>query len=422
MNTFQIAVICLMVATGTLNTVSAGLQLARAARNKIGEFHYFEHYFVQTFFMMLGECLCLVVYGFLKYVVYRKNPEKVDGDALPMNPLVLWPAAMLDIVATTLGYFGLGFMRSPGFFQMLRVSPIVFCGLISMPVLKQKLKIHNWLGILVIGVGICIKALPYVLPYPSAGLVLNPDDIADLSYCRENLTDLTGADLTTLAPELGTAFEDWVEQNGMIVGILLVLVGEFFHGCQFVYEEKYLTKYKLSPLKCVGLEGLNGVITLMVLLWPLYFIKIPKPFGLGPENRMEDAIDAFTMIFDGHNGGWLLAWTVGNMFSIAVFNFAGITVMRELNATTRAVLDQLRIIFIWIIFLLPLGPYLCRLQDRFDFAAPIGLAILVVGVFIYLDVIIMPTIRKFMGKNTVENIEEKESENTVENIEKKEIA
>ena len=31
-------------------------------------------------------------YLILKYVVYKDNPEVIDGpDAKPMNPLVLWP-------------------------------------------------------------------------------------------------------------------------------------------------------------------------------------------------------------------------------------------------------------------------------------------------------------------------------------------
>ena len=61
--------------------------------------------------------------------------------------------------------------------------------------------------------------------------------------------------------------------------------------------------------------------------------------------------------------GWTICWTLGNMCSIAVFNYAGtlfhhdnmievlgrnifssgITVMKELTATTRAVLDQIRV-------------------------------------------------------------------------------
>ena len=79
----------------------------------------------------------------------------------------------------------------------------------------------------------------------------------------------------------------------------------------------------------------------------MYFITIPKDgvlggIALGPDGRsalhlfgdkiakmhsynkirFEDAIDAFKMIFDGGQI-WLLGWTIGNMFSIAVFNYAG---------------------------------------------------------------------------------------------------
>ena len=73
----------------------------------------------------------------------------------------------------------------------------------------------------------------------------------------------------------------------------------------------------------------------------VYFIFYP---------RFEDAIDAFVMIFNGNQGhsgplennNWLLGWTLCFMFSIAVFNWAGMTVSKELSATSRAVLNQLR--------------------------------------------------------------------------------
>ena len=47
----------------------------------------------------------------------------------------------------------------------------------------------------------------------------------------------------------------------------------------------------------------------------------------------------------------------------------GITVAKELTATTRAVLDQVRVILIWAVFLIPWGTYLCRVQDYFHFTA-----------------------------------------------------
>jgi len=410
MNNVQRLLVLLMVCTGTLNTISASLQIARQAENIEYHMAYFEHPFVQTLFMMLGECMCMIAYLILKYIVFRDDPERVDGpNALPMNPLVLWPAAFLDIVATAMGYMGLGFMKNPGFFQMLRCSPIIFCGLLSIPFLGQRLKAHNWIGIAVLCTGLIIKAIPDAahpfVDYEAMPALL-PEDPNGWDYCNMKLTPTWNITTTTSGTTYSTskpgstteAPEDDDKGINVLIGIVLVLVGEFFHGVQFVYEEKYLTKYGLAPLKVVGLEGINGALTLFVLMWPMYFINMGDQFGMGPDNRFEDMLDGLKMIFDGNNGGWLLAWTFGNMCSIAIFNFAGISVTKELSATTRAVLDQIRVVLIWCVFLIPLGPFLCRLQDHFTFTAPIGLVILICGVFIYNDIIIMPAVRKYILK------------------------
>jgi len=414
MNTYQKIVVLLMVTTGTLNTVSAGLQIARQAKGIDGEYNYFEHPFVQTLFMMFGECLCMGAYLILKYVVYKDNPEVIDGpDAKPMNPLVLWPAAFLDIFATGLGYLGMIFMANPGFFQMLRCTPIIWCGLLSIPFLGQRLKAHNWIGIGILSTGLMIKAIPDAVKpfvdYTINGTDIHPDSLGNIlpddphgwEYCNFRLGV---PQFFPLHPNNTRHLEDFLEDGDemsaavkLLVGIALVIVAEFFHGVQFVYEAKYLTKYNIPPLKVVGLEGINGALTLCVLLWPAYFLQDIPYFGVGPNKSIEDMLDGLHQIFAGDNGGWTICWTLGNMCSIAVFNYAGITVMKELTATTRAVLDQIRVVLIYIVFLIPFGPYLCKERDHFVFVAPIGLIILIIGVFIYNDILIMPAYRKWRG-------------------------
>jgi len=413
MNTYQKIVVLLMVTTGTLNTVSAGLQIARQAKGIDGEYNYFEHPFVQTLFMMFGECLCMGAYLILKYVVYKDNPEVIDGpDAKPMNPLVLWPAAFLDIFATGLGYLGMIFMANPGFFQMLRCTPIIWCGLLSIPFLGQRLKAHNWIGIGILSAGLMIKAIPDAVKpfvdYTINGTDIHPDSLGNIlpddphgwEYCNFRLEYPEKVKPINLRP-LDVFEEDGGEEMSaavkLLVGIALVIVAEFFHGVQFVYEAKYLTKYNIPPLKVVGLEGINGALTLCVLLWPAYFLQDIPYFGVGPNKSIEDMLDGLHQIFAGDNGGWTICWTLGNMCSIAVFNYAGITVMKELTATTRAVLDQIRVVLIYIVFLIPFGPYLCKERDHFVFVAPIGLVILIIGVFIYNDILIMPAYRKWRG-------------------------
>jgi len=254
------------------------------------------------------------------------------------------------------------------------------------------------LGMLVIAGGLAIKASEMFLP-----------GYEEKDYCASKLDNATAwdniTDYTTPVPE---PTEPATIDEGIIVpiGYVLIIAGEFLHGAQFVYEEKYLVKYNLPPLKVVGWEGIFGFITMGLLLWPLYFIKVGPPIGTGPDGRFEDAIDGFTQIFGGQPDVWLLMWTLGNMCSIACFNFAGVSVTAELSSTTRAVLDNLRIIFIWAFFLIPMGDFLCEVRDEFHYLHPIGLVVLVVGIWLYNDIIIMPAIRKYILKQDTKSSQE----------------
>jgi hypothetical protein len=63
---------------------------------------------------------------------------------------------------------------------------------------------------------------------------------------------------------------------------------------------------------------------------------------------------------------------LGNVFSIAFFNFAGISVTKELSATTRMVLDNGRTLIIWAVSLA------LRWQE-FYWLQIIGFILLVIG-------------------------------------------
>lgn len=90
--------------------------------------------------------------------------------------------------------------------------------------------------------------------------------------------------------------------------------------------------------------------------------------GTGPGDYLEDVPSAFCQM--GHNRVIIVAligkkkdhsltfcslmksfFFLGNIFSIAFFNFAGISVTKELSATTRMVLDNGRTIIIWAVTL-----------------------------------------------------------------------
>lgn len=64
----------------------------------------------------------------------------------------------------------------------------------------------------------------------------------------------------------------------------------------------------------------------------------------------------------------------GTIFSISFFNFAGISVTKQISATTRTVLDSIRTLIIWL-FSLAVG-----WQD-FSYIQMMGFFVLILGMF-----------------------------------------
>lgn len=141
----------------------------------------------------------------------------------------------------------------------------------------------------------------------------------------------------------------------------------------FVLEEKFVAGLDIPPLQAVGFEGLFGFITLSALLVPFYFIPVSPPFSNNAHHVLEDLPDALTQLA---NSGRLSLAMLGTIVSIAFFNFAGISVTKELSATTRIVLDSVRTVVVWVYSLLLEG-------KQFYFLDFIGFSLLIIGMCVY---------------------------------------
>lgn len=111
---------------------------------------------------------------------------------------------------------------------------------------------------------------------------------------------------------------------------------------------------------------------LSLLLVPMYYSPAAS-FSGNPRGVLEDALDAFCQV--GRQPLIALA-LLGNISSIAFFNFSGISVTKELSATTRMVLDTLRTVVIWA-FTLALG------WEVFHPLQILGFLILLTGTALY---------------------------------------
>lgn len=119
------------------------------------------------------------------------------------------------------------------------------------------------------------------------------------------------------------------------------------------------------------LIGIFGFIGICLAMIPLNYIKASPPFANNSRGTLEASIDALIQI--GNSTKLLIAiigqihhfhfsinciintdfalivlYFTGIVFSIAFFNFAGISVTKEMNATTRMILDSVRTVVIWV--------------------------------------------------------------------------
>ncbi|XP_045467114.1 solute carrier family 35 member F6-like [Harmonia axyridis] len=336
--TYQLCLALTMIITGSINTLSTKWADDIESVNRNGVSKKFDHPFFQACCMFLGEFLCLIVFKVLYYHYKRKGDGSEDVMELTkgnrdFNPFKLFIPAMCDMTATSIMYIGLTLTYSSSF-QMFRGSVIIFVGILSMAFLERVLKKKEWAGIIFVILGLAIVG------------------VSDSVYGKDSGDH---------------------SKNDIITGDLLIIIAQIITAVQMVVEEKFVSGLDIPSLQAVGWEGLFGLVTLGILQVPLYYIKVGKPFADNPNGSLEDAIDAFVQI---SNSLPLIIAILGTIFSIAFFNFAGISVTKELSATTRMVLDSVRILVIWIVSLL-------TAEQEFQWLQLLGYIGLVIGMGLY---------------------------------------
>ena len=297
--------------------------------------------------MFLGEALCYIAFMILFFYKKSRNQDMSEFGDQKFNPFIWAIPAMCDLFGTSIMYVGLTWTFAASF-QMLRGSVIIFTGLLSVAFLGNKLKIYNWIGMVMVIVGLVMVGVGDYVFFDGSSSDLNKDTV--------------------------------------LAGDLLIVLAQIITAVQMTIEEKIVKKYKTHPLQGIGLEGIFGFSMLALLLIPMYFIPwhLPQSSSSWQEHvRFEDTIDAFKQ---WAYTPYVLVPSLGLVFSIAFFNFAGLTVTKTMNATTRMVLDTFRSIIIWVISL-AVG------WQKFEALQPVGYVILFVGIWIYYNLIIMPAVR-----------------------------
>ncbi|KAK9876116.1 hypothetical protein WA026_011234 [Henosepilachna vigintioctopunctata] len=367
---YQYSLALMMVITGSINTLSTKWADETESVGRDGKKRPFDHPFFQASCMFLGEFLCLVVFKILYKYYSRKGDGSEDVMGLTkgnrdFSPFKLFIPAMCDMTATSIMYIGLNLTYASSF-QMFRGSVIIFVGLLSVGFLEKVLKKQEWTGIFFVIAGLAVVGAA--------------DFIAKNNNGSESHS-----------------------RNDIITGDLLIVIAQIITAIQMVVEEKFVAGLDIPPLQAVGWEGLFGLVVLSFLQIPFYFIKAGPPFTDNSSGSLEDALDAFVQI--SHSWQLVLA-ILGTIFSIAFFNFAGISVTKELSATTRMVLDSIRTLVIWIVSLIFLG-------QTFQWLQLLGFISLIIGMGLYNNITLNGLLTKI--RNTLRGLKYSTLEEPIQN-------
>nr|XP_012152488.1 PREDICTED: solute carrier family 35 member F6 isoform X2 [Megachile rotundata] len=302
---------------------------------------------MQSSFMFIGEMMCLAVFKIAYYYYSRRGDNSIDNPltrgSQVFNPFILLIPALCDTFATSIMYVGLN-MTYASSFQMLRGAVIIFTAILSMGFLNRRLGSREWIGIGMVIVGLALVGL---------------SDIITMEDANNSI-------------------------NSILTGDLLIICAQVITAIQMVVEEKFVAGQNIPALQAVGWEGVFGFISICIIMIPLNFIHASPPFADNSQGTLEATKDALIQI---GNSGHLLMAIIGISFSIAFFNFAGISVTKEISATTRMILDSVRTIFIW-------GFSLIVGWQIFHYLQLIGFTILLIGMSCYNNIVIPQLVRK----------------------------
>ena len=306
---------------------------------------HFKHPAVQTACMFAGETLCLIPYFIGQWMKGdTSRTYSVDGVSSGSKVALLRKTAfafslpaLCDAAATTLLNLGLYYTYA-SVFQMLRGTLVVFAGILTITMLKRRLRSHNWLGIVLITAGAALVG--------ASSIVYDKEDAAaEGSHHRA--------------------------ASNPLLGDLLVILAQLLNALQFIIEEKYLRQIHPPVLLAVGTEGAVGLILSAIALPLLSYIHGPGGMPI------DDASAAIKSIATSLTLQWT---TVATVLSIAAFNFCGVSVTKRLSGTSRAAIDACRTAVVWL-FCLKVG------WERFHMLQVVGFTILITGTSVYNDIL-----------------------------------
>lgn len=385
-----IIIILFMVLAGVCNTLLTKYQNMQCVRDcDTSKPKTFEQPVLQTAQMFIGQMGCWLIGPASRLINYFRSyrykavsqedseddsrveiagenalseEDLLESEKIPMvgwSHLQIAIPAMCDLTGTTFMNIGFLFVVA-SIYQMTRGSVILFSAIFSVIFLKARIRPSQWAWLFVAVFGIGVVGLasvlnseePLVPPETPEELVASvaPFDVIRL-LTREVHTESSAA-------------------TNVIVGIFFIVTAQIFTASQFVREEFMMAKYAITSSRVVSWEGTFGFLGTALLMITAHLFYGSTPAG---QYGYFDLTEGLSQMFGNRA---VLTSSLLVMFSIAVLNHCGITVVSRASSTHRALIDTCRTVVIWGISL-HLG------WESFSWLQVLGFSMFVIGGLAY---------------------------------------
>ncbi|TNJ28904.1 Transmembrane domain-containing protein [Giardia muris] len=272
----------------------------------------FDHTYMTSLFLFVGEACSLIIYGVVKCVRRMRKlsgssslmSEKTRFRTCPHTFLFLVPA-LVDLVGTIMLNFSIYYVII-SVQQIISNFVVVIVALLSLMIWKdyrQRFDVPHAIGLILITAGIC---------------------------CASSVSIIFGDDIGT--------------SKNAILGISLGLFGTLFAALCFIFEEIFLRRIYAPGLVGVGNEGLWGLAFNVILIPVMNFIPDPK----NPNKTMENTVEwAYQIRHQPIQVLLICSYAISTL----LFNVCGMEITRRVSSATRATLNACRAILIWILSL-----------------------------------------------------------------------
>eukprot|EP01055_Gregarina_sp_Pseudo9_P000256 Gregarina_sp_Pseudo_9__255@NODE_1162_length_1824_cov_128_406162_g1088_i0_p1_GENE_NODE_1162_length_1824_cov_128_406162_g1088_i0NODE_1162_length_1824_cov_128_406162_g1088_i0_p1_ORF_typecomplete_len443_score65_99SLC35F/PF06027_12/3_5e27Nuc_sug_transp/PF04142_15/2_2e24CRTlike/PF08627_10/6e23TPT/PF03151_16/6_5e16PUNUT/PF16913_5/4_9e14UAA/PF08449_11/1_9e03UAA/PF08449_11/1_7e12EamA/PF00892_20/4_3e02EamA/PF00892_20/1_9e05EamA/PF00892_20/0_32Ferric_reduct/PF01794_19/62Ferric_reduct/PF01794_19/0_022Ferric len=285
--------------------------------------------FWQTWLMFFGESLCIIVWlmdnrrnkklhkvNYFDFTVSNKSFAKKEAKwwwwILP---------SFLDNFGTL--FCNIGYtLTYASTVQMLRNFLVVVAAMMQLGLIRRALRVHEWIGVVLITGAMVLTAVP---------AVLNPEDT-----------------------ELDDDSKAWL-------GILMAILGTACQGVQFVFEEWVYKRRRYSPVKTVGVEGLVGIVAVSIMM---------------PIAQVTGFEDVRASLYQYWHSTKIGIITLFYFFSCMLFNGSAQATTKLGSALLRSIMFALRGPAVWILDL-------CNRWIEFDYYNLGGIFIFLIGFAIY---------------------------------------